>query len=241
MEKEEKKNGKAYERVIDYVKEELSGGHVKIGERLPPERELADKLNLSRTSVREALRTLENIGIITSTQGAGNTISCNFEKSFGAALSMLFMLRQIDTRQINELRYALEETAIILAVERIEAEEVEAQEIILEKMENETEETERSAYDKKLHDKIAAASQNHLIIAILEVLSGVVEKFIAELRQGIFHGIQGEAELKEAHRMMVSSLRLRDKKAARSAVEKHFRLIEQQLSWEKDMIKNSQV
>lgn len=240
MNTEEKKSGKAYERVIDYVKEELAVGHVKIGERLPPERELAEQLNLSRTSVREALRTLENIGIITSTQGAGNTISCNFEKSFGAALSMLFMLRQIDASQINELRYALEETAIILAVERMDAEKIAALDQILEKMENETEEAERSAYDKKLHDTIAAASENHLIIAILDVLSGVVEKFIAKLRQGIFQGIQGEQELQMAHRMMVDSLRLRDKKAARLAVEKHFRLIEQQLAAEKDMIKNSQ-
>ena len=57
-----KETGRAYEKVIDYIKKKIMGGDLRQGEKLLPERELAEKLGISRNSVREALRTLENIG-----------------------------------------------------------------------------------------------------------------------------------------------------------------------------------
>ena len=70
---------RAYVRVIDYIKQEIRVGNLTIGSRLPPERTLAELLNVGRNSVREALRILEIMGIITSTQGAGHFIAGNFE------------------------------------------------------------------------------------------------------------------------------------------------------------------
>lgn len=63
---------KAYESVIDRIKKQISSGAFRPGDRLPPERELAEGLGASRNSVREALRVLDILGIVSSRQGAGN-------------------------------------------------------------------------------------------------------------------------------------------------------------------------
>lgn len=69
------KGERAYEKVLDYIRSEVRRGNLKRGERLPPERELAEQLGVSRNSVREAVRTLSLMGFVSSIQGAGNYIS----------------------------------------------------------------------------------------------------------------------------------------------------------------------
>ena len=61
---------KTYEKVVDYIQGEIRKGNLQRGERLPPERELAEALGVSRNSVREALRTLSLLGFVSSVQGA---------------------------------------------------------------------------------------------------------------------------------------------------------------------------
>ena len=62
---------KSYEKVIEYVKRGIGSGEIQAGEKLLPERELAQKLEISRNSAREGLRILENMGVLESQQGAG--------------------------------------------------------------------------------------------------------------------------------------------------------------------------
>ena len=110
---------RAYVRVIDYIKQEIRVGHFIIGSRIPPERTLAEHLNVSRNSVREALRILEIMGIITSTQGAGHFIAGNFESSLVETMSIMFLLNQLSFQQVSQLRYALEKQAYALATQNI--------------------------------------------------------------------------------------------------------------------------
>ena len=71
---------KSYEKVIEYVKHGIGSGEIQAGEKLLPERELAQKLEISRNSAREGLRILENMGVLESQQGAGNYVSGNFDE-----------------------------------------------------------------------------------------------------------------------------------------------------------------
>ena len=66
---------KPYQLVIDHVREEVLHGNLRPGDRLPGERELAEQLGVSRNSVREGLRILENMGVTSSQHGAGHYIS----------------------------------------------------------------------------------------------------------------------------------------------------------------------
>ena len=224
-----KETGRAYEKVIDYIKKKIMGGDLRQGEKLLPERELAEKLGISRNSVREALRTLENIGIITSTQGAGNSISCNFEKSLGEALSMLFLMQKVDYRQLSELRYGLEEAAIALAVDKITPEQLQQLTEIVRGMEADESEELNVTLDKQLHYTIALAADNQLIVSILQVLSDVMNLFIKDLRQGIFKRDKGANKLQQAHKDKVECLKSGEKARAREAVAEHFRLIDESL------------
>ena len=87
-----KKQKKAYEIVIDYIKQQIRNRELMIGELLPPERELSEKLGVSRNSVREALKILSVIGVISSRQGAGNCVSCDFDNYLVDTFSMMFIL-----------------------------------------------------------------------------------------------------------------------------------------------------
>ena len=73
------KNTKIYEKVIEQIKDMVKKGEIKSGDKLPPERDLAEQLQVSRTSVREALRSMEMLGLVESRQGGGNFIKNNLE------------------------------------------------------------------------------------------------------------------------------------------------------------------
>ena len=99
---------RAYEKIINYVEQQVMQGRYKKGDKLPPERELAALLGASRNSVREGLGILERMGAISSQQGAGNFISDNFEKTLVEVMTLMFILEEGTFREISEFRYALE-------------------------------------------------------------------------------------------------------------------------------------
>ncbi|HEY9280152.1 MAG TPA: winged helix-turn-helix domain-containing protein, partial [Eoetvoesiella sp.] len=62
---------RAFEEVCEQIRREVAAGTLRPGDRLPPERELAEQLGVSRTAIREALRSLENAGLVQCQQGMG--------------------------------------------------------------------------------------------------------------------------------------------------------------------------
>lgn len=93
---------RAYEKIINYVEQQVMHGRYKKGDKLPPERELAALLGASRNSVREGLGILERMGAISSQQGAGNFISDNFEKTLIEVMTLMFILEEGTFREISE-------------------------------------------------------------------------------------------------------------------------------------------
>ncbi|MFR3729350.1 FadR/GntR family transcriptional regulator [Lacrimispora sp.] len=219
---------KSYMKVINYIKMQISHGELSIGGKLPAERELSEILGISRNSVREAIRTLDNMGIIESQHGAGNFLTGKFESSLEESLSMLFLLNQIDYNQISQLRRALELEALLLAIDNISDEEIHSLNRMLSQLEKETEE-HNVILDKKLHYTIALASKNTLIVSILQALSEVLDRFIVDLRREILSQEDSRKGLMEAHNEMIKSLMARDKKLAYEAINKHFDIIDEKL------------
>lgn len=219
---------KSYIKVIDYVKTQIRDGNLTIGGKLPAERELSVILGVSRNSVREAIRTLDNMGLLSSQQGAGNYLTGNFEKNLVESMSMMFLLNQIDYEQISQLRRALELEALLLAIDHITDQEMKDLEAILEQLEKEPEEI-NVILDKQLHYKIALASKNKLIMNILQALSELIDQFISDLRRDILRSEDSRSILTEAHNELVQCLIRRDKKLALQAIEKHFGIIDVKL------------
>lgn len=219
---------KSYTKVIDYIKLQIREGNLVSGSRLPAERELSQLLGISRNSVREAIRTLDIMGVISSQQGAGNYLTGNFENNLVESLSMMFLLNQIDYKQISQLRRALELEALMLAIDNITEEQIKELTQVAAELEHTTEE-HNVVLDKKLHYTIAKASQNALITDILKALSDLIDQFIADLRREILSSPDSKIILQEAHNEMMLSLIRRDKKLAYEAISKHFGVIDEKL------------
>ncbi|ABX41690.1 FadR/GntR family transcriptional regulator [Lachnoclostridium phytofermentans] len=219
---------KSYSKVIDYIKHQIMAGQLRIGDKLPAERELSEALGVSRNSVREAVRTLDIMGVISSQHGAGNYVQGNFENNLVESMSMMFLLNQINYEQISQLRLGLEMQALMLSIDNITEPELKQMEQIISQLENVTEEN-NVILDKKLHYSIAVASGNVLILNILQALSTIVDQFIVDLRREILSSEDSKAGLCEAHKGMVRSLLTKDKELGRKSVYKHFALIDDKL------------
>lgn len=166
---------KAYKGVIDYFKKKIMDGELRPGEKLPPERDIAERLNVSRNSVREAIRIMDMTGVISSQQGSGNYITCEFQKSLAETMTMMFAMDQIDYKQISQIRQALECLAFSLAIEHASDEQIKEMESLVKELDKSTDDVKNAALDKKLHFMLAQSSGNILVLDFLEACSGVID------------------------------------------------------------------
>ena len=220
---------RAYVRVIDYIKQEIREGRLRTGSRLPPERTLAEQLNVGRNSVREALRILEIMGTTVSTQGAGHFIAGNFETSLVESMSIMFLLKELSFQQVSQLRYAIERQAFALAVDHITQEDLAQLQSITSQLDLGVSEEENVLLDKRLHYTIARASGNVLFVSILNALSDVMDRFIADLRMDIMAEEGRRKKLFAAHRRIATSILEKDLQGGFEAIDEHFRLVNQRL------------
>ena len=105
---------KVYNQIIEQIKDGILNGTFQKGMKLPSERAMSEQLHVSRASVREAIRSLEIMGLVQCKQGEGNYISSDVESSLVEQLKLMFMLNNGKFREINELRIALEMEAVKL-------------------------------------------------------------------------------------------------------------------------------
>ena len=220
----------AYVRVIDHIKQEIRLGHLTIGSRLPAERALAEQLNVSRNSVREALHILEVMGITVSTQGAGHFISGNFEASLVETMSIMFLMKKLSFEQVSQLRYALEKQTFALAMEKATPDDLAELQSIQTRMEQDISETENVALDKQLHYTLARIADNLLIVEILHALSDVMNHFITDLRRDIMADDTRREMLASSHRQLVECMHNKDLAGGYAAIDMHFALIDSRLN-----------
>ncbi len=218
--------GKAYEKVIEYIKGEILKGELKQGEKLPPERELAEQLGVGRNSVREALRTLSLMGFISSTQGAGNFVSCDIEKNLAESTQMMMLLGATDYRQVSELRQGLESQTVLLCAERITPAQMAELENIVWQLRDE-EDLERSTMlDKKLHYLIGEAAGNQLIMVMLRAMSETIDGFISHMREKMMRDPVYRKKLQDTHQGIVLALQDRNGEMAARMMREHFQVVD---------------
>ena len=214
------KNIKVYEVIMEEIKDIVKKGELKSGEKLPSERELADKLEVSRTSVREALKALTMLGLIESKHDEGNFIKSNFENSLLEPLSIVFLLIGSKNEDIIELRRIIEPEAAGLAAKNITESELRDLKEIMKELNNSLDAEICAQLDKKFHYKIAQASGNHLISTIMFSISSLIEKYIDSSR---IHNINKKV-VKLQHEEIYKALESRDSKKASEYVKKHLEL-----------------
>lgn len=222
------KSTKVYEQVIEQIQSMIANGQLKKGDKLPSERQLAEQLGVSRTSVREALRALQIIGLIEVRQGDGNFIKESFDSCLFEPLSVMFMLHESKPQEIVDLRRVIEVETSWLAAKRITDEEIaELGEIIKQlKAFSEVQDEKNSVkVDKEFHYKIAQASKNFMLLNILNVISALMDNFIEDARGMILTNQNNKTLLVEQHENIFRALANRDPKAASDAMREHIDLI----------------
>ncbi len=222
------KSKKIYEVVIEEIQQQIIAGTLNRGDKLPTERELAEQLDVSRTSVREAMRTLEVLGIIQVKQGGGNFIKERFDDALVEPLSMMFVLNESHPREIVDLRQIIEVESAYRAAERITDEDIEELRGIVEQLRIQTNlknESMSVRYDKAFHYSICRIANNFLFSNILNMLSNLMDTLIEDARGIILLKEENQQVLIEQHEKIFHALEKRDSKAAAAAMREHITLI----------------
>src|SRR5215831_17829561 len=126
------KSTRIYQEIARQVKSMIAEGRLKGGDRLPPERDLADKFVVSRTSVREALRALESLGLVEIRPGEGTFVREVSVESLIEPLALVMVSQREAIAELFEARQMLEPAIAALAARRATPEEVREMERILE-------------------------------------------------------------------------------------------------------------
>lgn len=196
------------------------------GDRLPPERELAEQLQVSRPSLREALRALSIMHVVETRQGSGTYISSLEPKRLVEHLDFVFALADSTYLSLFEARKVVEVGICGLAAERITDGEIARLERCLEKSRQGF--TDIDVYfqaDVEIHEIITEAAASPILSRIMASISHLSRA--SRQRTVVLPGIV--QQVIEDHTAIVRALKLRDPDAARLAMHQHLAHVEQRL------------
>jgi GntR family transcriptional repressor for pyruvate dehydrogenase complex len=204
-------------QVVEHVRKEIEARRLGPGDRLPPERELALKMGVSRPSLRSGLRTLQAMGIITSRRGAGTFIVEGPPHLGKAPLEFLAALHGFTLDQMYEARRMLEVGAASLAAERATGEHMAGMADELTGMFAALDEPQVFLrHDLGFHRAVAAGSGNPIVAAII----GTLTEIIWETGRINMSGFSLR-ESAETHRRIYEAIRARSPERARREMSEH--------------------
>lgn len=221
---------KTYEYVFDYFSDQILSGKLKLNDKIPPERDIAAELGVSRNSVREVIHILEISGLIESVQGSGNYIRCNPQDYMVKSVNMLMALQDIEYTEIFDLRCAYEFTALRLAIENITPEELDEIRAILVKMDETVGAKASAVLDIQFHNKILTASRNRLLLMYTQMISNLLDHFIEDFRAKILVDEEQAARLRVSHWDIYHALADKDYDAGMTAMERHFKVVGEEMN-----------
>lgn len=219
------KNGTTAEEVVDRLRDMIHGGELSPGDRLPPERDLAKLLGVSRPTLRAGIRSLATVGILQSRQGAGTFVAQRDESPTldGSPLRMLSALHGFTSDEMFEARLALEMSIASMAAERASSEQMTLMAEEITGMYASLNNPEQYlVHDMQFHQTIAAASNNRILTSLMNM----VAKILFDARSKTVKRAKDLKESAEQHHNIYRAMRERDAEAARRAMRDH--LIETQ-------------
>ena len=206
------------ERVVRHLEALIEAGDLKPGDRLPPERELALRLGVSRPSVRAGLRSLVALGIVESRHGAGSFITAGPPRLSTGPLSLMAALHGFTRDEMFEARLVLEVGAAGLAAERARGEDMAAiSEEVAGMFASLADPHAFLLHDVRFHRAVAAASHNPVLAALVEMVSA----FVYERRRLTVERSRDLKEAAEMHRRLYAAVRERDPDRARREMTHH--------------------
>jgi GntR family transcriptional repressor for pyruvate dehydrogenase complex len=209
-----------YEQIVQQIEASIREGKLKPGEQLPAERELALQFGVSRTAVREAVKSLNEKGLVEAYSGRGTFVTSGKTPSMRHSLEGFIRSGGANWVHVAELREVLEPEMTARAATRIEEQQLVMMREAVAVMERSMHQPEASAYieaDLDFHLALAEAADNPLILALLDEIVGLLR----EQRIGIFNVNGGPERGQFHHKQILEAIERRDAAAAREAMRAH--------------------
>lgn len=206
------------EKVIHQIRLLIEDGQIPPGSRLPTERELAVKLNVSRPSVREALKALILLGVIENRPGSGNYLSKNSNKLSSQALDILFLISKSTILEIFEVRKGMEGWVVSLAAKRRTEDDLLLMKAALDSMKASINNTDKyKKHENEFHMAVVDAAKNNVVSHLMEKLYALLN-----VTKSHFYHIEDDLDVKKAdyerHRQIFRCIEEEDDQGAAVSV-----------------------
>ncbi|TMV51516.1 FadR family transcriptional regulator [Paenibacillus mesophilus] len=222
---------KIYEQIADQIKDQIVSGKLPPGHKLPSTRELTERYQVGRSTMREALSMLKAMGLIEIRQGEGCFVRSmddpevevpRFEHLFTSMEAVVELL---------EARISLEVANAGLAATKRTDVDVAALEAVLSDMDSERgTETVGEKQDMRFHLTLAQATHNSIMVKLLETISAQVELTIRETRRVRLYGNKAIAgQLWLEHKAIADAVAARDPERAQAAMRRHLIHVEEEI------------
>lgn len=204
-------------QVINQLTDLVKSGSVKLGERLPSEREMAEQLGVSRPPLREALRALEYAGIIETRYGDGIYVKSTVFPSESAPLFST-LLNQYTLEEMIEMRKIVEIAAVRMAIQRATTEDLDMLQSIHNKAQRSIESIGKFIdCDLAFHCSIAEVARNSILLDTVQTMRKLMSEFNHELLGSRDYRII----VLEQHESICDAIFRRDADAAVKAMDTH--------------------
>lgn len=216
---------RTFEEISGQIHRQIRAGILRIGDRLPNERELAKTLAVSRHAVREALRALESVGLVELRKGAsgGAFIARAKPDAMAEVVRGMFYVGGISIEQLTEARLWLESLLVRVACERIDDAGLRALEENVAQAETHTRAgnlSEKTRLNIDFHTLLAASTGNPLLTVLMTSMMSVLREFASQI------GSVMEMSVIESRRRLIKYMRNRDAARAVEEMEKHLKILD---------------
>ncbi len=213
------RTSRLYEQIVQQIEESVLNGTLKPGDQLPAERDLAQRLGVSRTAVREAVKTLREKGLVEAYSGRGTFITNATSQAARQSFDLMVKIGQQESSpHLVELRLILEPAIAALAAERVKDEDLVTMREAVDVMDRSQEDPQ--AYieaDLDFHLALAEAAANPLILSLIDSIVGLLR----EQRIKIFNVEGGPQRGQFHHKCILAAVERRNPEMAREAMRAH--------------------
>ena len=216
-----------YESAIEQIMDLVKRSELKPGDKLPPERELAEKLSISRNSLREAFRVLESRGLIKSKAGGGRYIREIRKNGYSNTENMILSLEKSSILELLEAREIFEVKIAKIAAQRATPEDIKSIEKALNKMNEEEglKDDKKTESDTEFHLAIAGVSHNFVFVNIIKLHLDLLRDTREKTQQ-----IPGRREERwREHQAILQAIKEHNSEKAGEAMLKHLRNVREVL------------
>ncbi|AHF07299.1 FadR/GntR family transcriptional regulator [Desulfitobacterium metallireducens] len=225
------KTRKIYEEIVEQIRELVMRGELRPGDKLPSERDLVARLQVSRASIREALSALEMMGLLEVRSGEGTFMRKLRPESVIAPLAWMLSIEKGTAQELLEVRKILEVQAAQLAAQRAQTEDLHELEEALEDMRQEILNPELGGEkaDLRFHYAVTRATKNKILILLMDTISDMMQQMLKTSRSKLYAGKYTPNILYMEHAQIYEAVKMKDPLKASEHILEHLNGVEEEL------------